>query len=1345
MDKIIGLCRICCLLFSLPAFTTQANVLYPYGAEVGDIALPEEDDGGTSIDIDIDFPFFDHNHRSLFINTNGIISFLQNVVQYTPEVFPLGNNRRVIAPYWADVDTTEDGGGDIWYRQINNVTKLQEVTDEIMRVFAVDFAFRPFIAEWALIVTWSNVTYYDAHGNVFNDQPENTFQAVLVTDGVHSFTIFNYGTLEWTTGASSGGDTHTGLATDENAIAAQVGFNAGDNKNYYTVPNSRTNEILNIAKTTNVGRPGTEGRWVFRIDNKEIVAAGCEDDTNSVLQIHPEQVSMLGGDVLTISGPCFELGSNVHCRIDGHDIQAVYDFMRDPFTVRCPVPILMRLGSIPVELSEDGGVTFSATGYIVAVGPERQPPRVVVHDISTDVLEVNLIPNNFPDQTSVPESTRVDVFIYSYKEDKVTAEIVLKPEMVIRRNLRLSQTNVLVNKSPLTSVDVGIYRVVETGKVDETKEERWKNGQRISRSNTQPIAAMWSLPFNANPASHMDTQEWCEEWAEQESILNIVADNVRPCPCTLQQAMADVGQFERDPWCNIDRRGEKDNCAYRKTPGSAAKHCVRARKPSNLGRGQLCCYGNDNNLLILKDVPEGGFAQRNHHGGFTPVVHPGTVPFLSNFYNDRVPWEQCCPRANDKKSCDLFRERRPSNDCKMYKPPKAGTIFGDPHFISFDGSAYTFNGFGEFHIVKVDTPEIVLQARMAETMKDVKATGVIAMTMQSGDSDVIQVELNERRVIDTWHGVTRGNIKTWRRIAFYQFPYWDVEGVTIEQLESGSEITVLVTFDTGVAITVSVPTNANAMSVIVLMPPDLKGKSTGLLGTWNDDKTDDIQTPARSIIDREDPYVLHNSYGLTWAVSATDTLFRYDIDINHTIVNQLDYIPTLFLGSTVPETTLQRVCGDSWACRYDYHKTNNETNARSTKDAEDDFDDTDRGTNPVSTCGYLTPPENGNKDGIVYINGSSVTLTCNNGFRLTGAGNRRCVSGAWSGNVTVCEKVEDVDILLIIIIAAVIGGVLVLFLCFLCLICLCRKRKKNIKKDHEMGSLTHPVHTSNGNVVHSGDQDSEAGSYDRPLPMTPEEEATMADELYANGRVMKAQRISNGHAGGHHGVKGHHAGHNGVNVDRDSAPSGPPPRPSSVLVLPVAAAGTSASTSHHNGYPGSSANAHDHHNSHHQTSHDDHHNHRDNHRDSSQPTTSRHSHLPPGAVHMFPMEGKDDVRTAQLHNGHDHHRDRHHDHSRPTTSRDSHLPHGAVHSFPVEDKDNVKTAHLVGPPPKKGPKTKAKENDYDDPLAVRRGKTRMPTDHRGRELSAYSENPSDSESEDEIARIKAQMHRDAYS
>lgn len=47
----------------------------------------------------------------------------------------------------------------------------------------------------------------------------STFQVMLVSDGRLSFIILNYGDIQWTTGAGSGGDPRSGLG----GIPAQVG------------------------------------------------------------------------------------------------------------------------------------------------------------------------------------------------------------------------------------------------------------------------------------------------------------------------------------------------------------------------------------------------------------------------------------------------------------------------------------------------------------------------------------------------------------------------------------------------------------------------------------------------------------------------------------------------------------------------------------------------------------------------------------------------------------------------------------------------------------------------------------------------------------------------------------------------------------------------------------------------------------------------------------------------------------------------------------------------------------------------------------------------------------------
>ena len=94
----------------------------------------------------------------------------------------------------------------------------------------------------------------------------------MITDGMNSFVIFNYaeGLIQWTTGDESGGS--GGLGGTE----AQVGFDAGDGVRFTIVPASQTPDIINIASTTNVGRPGV---WIFQVDEEIIMPV----EGNSIL------------------------------------------------------------------------------------------------------------------------------------------------------------------------------------------------------------------------------------------------------------------------------------------------------------------------------------------------------------------------------------------------------------------------------------------------------------------------------------------------------------------------------------------------------------------------------------------------------------------------------------------------------------------------------------------------------------------------------------------------------------------------------------------------------------------------------------------------------------------------------------------------------------------------------------------------------------------------------------------------------------------------------------------------------------------------------------------------------
>jgi len=205
------------LLLTL-AFSTAAQagaVLYDYGTAAGDTRLTTCDDCFTQVSLagqgiagsSLQTTFYNKNYNSLFVNNNGLVSFVKGVSSYTNTLFPDATLPPVIAPYFVDVDTTAATGlasGNVWYRTVSDPTQLAKLSADVNAQKLATVGFPNLNATMAQIVTWDHVGTF--RGNVdpipsgMHIDPvtkqsvvdTDTFQMILISDGIQTYTIFKY-------------------------------------------------------------------------------------------------------------------------------------------------------------------------------------------------------------------------------------------------------------------------------------------------------------------------------------------------------------------------------------------------------------------------------------------------------------------------------------------------------------------------------------------------------------------------------------------------------------------------------------------------------------------------------------------------------------------------------------------------------------------------------------------------------------------------------------------------------------------------------------------------------------------------------------------------------------------------------------------------------------------------------------------------------------------------------------------------------------------------------------------------------------------------------------------------
>lgn len=248
--------------------------LFPFGPLMFDSSVNLGN--GTSANVTIQpFVFMGRSHSTLFVNTNGLLSFSASVETGNDNDFPNSANvPPFVSPWWNRINTEDGrlGGGSlgtknnrVYYQEYDLSTEggraILSLADSLVRSRSGSI-FDNYNATWCFVATWYGVwkkryTDITLPFSKVTWQDVNTFQVVLMRDASNrSLALLNYPSsgLKWLqttptcTYYLNNCPNFYGCQTlGSSTPYSNVGFSAGDGATYYSRPESRTANLSNLA------------------------------------------------------------------------------------------------------------------------------------------------------------------------------------------------------------------------------------------------------------------------------------------------------------------------------------------------------------------------------------------------------------------------------------------------------------------------------------------------------------------------------------------------------------------------------------------------------------------------------------------------------------------------------------------------------------------------------------------------------------------------------------------------------------------------------------------------------------------------------------------------------------------------------------------------------------------------------------------------------------------------------------------------------------------------------------------------------------------------------------------
>ncbi|MGK2937207.1 MAG: nidogen-like domain-containing protein [Solirubrobacteraceae bacterium] len=226
------------LFAALSAAPANAAMQRPAGCTAH--ALDRNDDGSSpEVDLGFTVNLTGEQFSKVYVNNNGNVTFGQSLAAYTPSLIS-GAAQRIIAPFWADVDTRAAGSAIVTYGQTTSL----------------------FNGHKAFCVEWDGVGYFSSAADKLNK-----FELLLVDRSDRAAgdfdAIFNYDQVQWETGSASGGSGGLG------GSPARVGYSVGSAGQSFELPGSGTSGAFldggPVALVTTSRGTLVPGRYVYPV------------------------------------------------------------------------------------------------------------------------------------------------------------------------------------------------------------------------------------------------------------------------------------------------------------------------------------------------------------------------------------------------------------------------------------------------------------------------------------------------------------------------------------------------------------------------------------------------------------------------------------------------------------------------------------------------------------------------------------------------------------------------------------------------------------------------------------------------------------------------------------------------------------------------------------------------------------------------------------------------------------------------------------------------------------------------------------------------------------------------